>query len=195
MKSLRLAEAKFESFEEIDFEKNKKLSIIINVASLPLFFLFFLLFNYIAIVMGINPGTDILFYLRKLSGDNSIYFLIIIGINLVLHEAIHGIFLYAYTGSMPKIGFKVVYGYAGAPDWYIKKNLFYIISLSPFVLMTVAGFILMLLVPLSLHAPIFMAITLNAAGSLGDLWVCYRLLKVPRNAYVNDTGLCARIGY
>ncbi|MFH1195729.1 MAG: DUF3267 domain-containing protein [bacterium] len=195
MNSIKISEATFEIFEEIDFEKNHKLSIIINVASVPLFFLFYIAFYYLAALLNMSPGKSIFYYFEALSGKNSIYFLFIILFNLFLHEAIHGFFLYAFTGSKPKIGFKIVYGYAGAPDWYIKKNLFYIISLSPFVMMTVVGFILMMVVPLFLHAPIFMAITLNAAGSLGDFWVSCKLLRAPHNAYVNDSGLCARIGY
>jgi len=198
MKSIRLNEGKFETIEIVDFQKDKRLLIIINLLSVVLFIVFYLLFFSIYFLIFDLKYFDILYFYNTFKSSSYIYaivlilFLIVI---LIIHELIHGVFFYIYTGERPTIGFKGIYGYAGAPGWYIKKDQFYIISLSPLILITILGFIIIQIIPENYSTVLFLVITVNAAGSIGDIWISMKLLKKPKETYVNDTGLSITIKY
>ena len=65
----------------------------------------------------------------------------------VLHEAVHGLFFWLYTRDRPRFGFKGWYLYASAPGWYLSRNRFLVVGLSPLVTMTAAALGLAMVVP------------------------------------------------
>ena len=196
MKAFKDNNITFNHVVEIDFQKNKKLSIIINILSLFIFVVFYYLFDLIARAAGINPTSDLFYYFKSLSRLPVTANFIFLGgllIILSLHELILGLFFYIYTGEKPVIGFKSVYAYAGAPEWYIKKKYFQVITLSPVVLMTITGFVLMLVLPPGYASVIFLLVSANAAGSIGDIWVSIVLSTKPEETYIIDSGLSSKI--
>ena len=198
MKSIRLNEGKFDNIEIVDFQKDKRLLIIVNLLSLVLFIVFYLLFFSIYFLIFNLKYFNLLYFYEAFKNSSYIYAVVLILlliVVLIIHELIHGVFFYIYTGEKPTIGFKGIYGYAGAPGWYIKKDQFYIISLSPLILITILGFVFMQIIPENYRTVLFLVITVNAAGSIGDIWVSMKLLKKPKETYVNDTGLLVTIKY
>jgi hypothetical protein len=198
MKAIKASEASFSNRIEVDFQKNKKLLIYINAASFFLFAFFYILFFLLAYFSGITQSTDI-FHFFKAAGylpvSGSLIFLAaLLGI-LLLHELIHALFFYIYTGEKPVIGYKGLYAYAGAPGWYIKKKYFMVITLSPVVLITLFGFAALFFLTPSYQALVFLLITLNAGGSAGDLWMSYLLTKRSSETYINDSGVASSICY
>ena len=107
---------------------------------------------------------------------------------LVLHELVHGLFFWLFTRERPVFGFYLTVAYAAAPDWYLPRNQFLATGLAPFVLVTVAGLILLPVVAYQVVPFLIVALTFNAAGSVGDLLVAGRLLGAPRTTFVHDTG-------
>jgi hypothetical protein len=123
----------------------------------------------------------------------SIAFILALLLVMVIHELIHGFFFYLFTGAKPVIGFKSVYAYAGAPDWYIKKKYFIVITLSPLVLISSAGFLLLYLLNPPYSSIVFLVMTANAAGCAGDIWMSILLSRKPTETYINDTGVSSVI--
>jgi hypothetical protein len=107
---------------------------------------------------------------------------------VILHEAIHGLFFRLFTGGKVKFAFKGAYAYAAAPDWYVNKPPYLLISLAPLVLITVLGLISLLFAPASWISPLMLLITLNASGAIGDLYVFFLLLRMPGDVLVRDFG-------
>jgi hypothetical protein len=105
-----------------------------------------------------------------------------------MHEGIHGLFFWIFTKEKPKFGFKIVYAFAGAPDWYITKTPYLVIGIAPFIIITLLGFGLLLVVSKSWILPVMLFITLNASGAVGDLYTVFWLLGAPKSILVRDTG-------
>jgi len=198
MKAIRKSEASFSHSIDVDFQKNKKLMITINALSFVLFVVFYIIFYNLLFLAGVFNSPDIYFIFksfRTLQISGSIIFLAgLLGI-LLIHELIHGFFFYWFTGEKPVIGFKSIYAYAGSPGWFIKKNYFQIVTLSPLIIMTLTGFILLSYIPFPYSSMLFLLVTANAAGSIGDIWMSLLLLRQPEGTYVNDSGISATICY
>jgi hypothetical protein len=107
---------------------------------------------------------------------------------MVLHEAIHGLFFWVFTRSRPVFGVKLLFAYAGAPDWYIPRNQYSIVGIAPLVMISLVGFLLIPLIPLSTAQILLFGMVMNAAGAVGDIYVCGRVLRLPPDVLVRDTG-------
>lgn len=183
---------------EIDFQKNKKLFFSINLISLISFVIFYLIFYYISLLIIPSVTDNIIFYVNSFQNLPIIFdfiFLAVIFLVLYLHELIHAFFFYMFTKEKPVVGIKSIYAFAAAPEWYINKNEYLIISLSPMVLITIIGFILLAVFPFQYLSIVFFTFTVNAAGSVGDIWISILLFNKPKNSLVNDTGLVSTIYY
>jgi len=110
------------------------------------------------------------------------------GAMIVLHEAVHGIFFWLFTRSIPKFAFKGLYAYAAAPQWYLPKSYYLVVALAPLVVLSLAGMALMLVVPSSWFIILLLFLVINASGAIGDLWVTAWLVRQPNTCYANDLG-------
>ena len=176
-----------------DLSEDRKAKVFLSLASLGLFVLFWLLFNWFLQVF--RPDSN-----NLISGFNvnladplslivSVLVLIFVTIGMVfLHEAIHGLFFWLFTMEKPRFGFKVVYAFAGAPGWYITKQPYIIVGIAPLVVITVVGFLLLLFVPSGWILPLLLFITMNASGASGDIYTVLWLMSKPDNILVSDSG-------
>ena len=89
---------------------------------------------------------------------------------------------------MPKFGFKGLYAYAAAPGWYFPRGQYLVIGLSPLVVLSVLGVLLMPIVPANLMLSLIAFVVMNATGAVGDIAVCTWLLFKPANLYTTDIG-------
>lgn len=198
MKSINKADGNFKYKFVIDFQKDIKLQITIFILCVISIVSFYIIFFYILKMLGLNNSTNILFYVKTVMSmprSNKYILFPLIIIVTIIHELIHGLFLYIFTGDKPKLGIKSIYPYAGAPNWYIHKNNSFIVYLSPLMVITIFGFTLLGAIPDSYSSIVFFLVLFNAGGSFGDLWVCIKLLNKPKAAYVNDTGVVISINY
>jgi hypothetical protein len=113
----------------------------------------------------------------------------VIALVVVTHEAVHGAGFWLVTGARPKFGIRVPYAYAAAPNWYIPRNQYLPIALAPFVLLTLGGLALVLIVPIAAVPALALGITLNAVGAIGDLIAAVWLLTRARSSLVRDLGV------
>jgi CBS domain containing-hemolysin-like protein len=107
---------------------------------------------------------------------------------LVLHEALHGVCFWVFTGSRPKFAFKGYYAYASIPGWYLPKVPYLVSALMPFLFITVAGLIFLSIVPATWFIPLLIIMVANAAGSVGDLVVAVWLLGRRKGVLAQDRG-------
>ena len=173
-----------------DLKNNRKLLIWLNVAGLGLMVLFIWLFWQIVVL--IRPELSSTFTL-KIDGLGSVFgvlvvFLLSIFVVLTLHELVHGFFFWVFTKSRPLFGFKGAYAYAAAPDWYFSRGEYLVVGLSPLVVISLVGILLMPVFPVQWMWVLIAALVMNASGAVGDLAVCGWLLLKPKSLLIRDFG-------
>ncbi|HLF90632.1 MAG TPA: DUF3267 domain-containing protein [Anaerolineales bacterium] len=168
---------------QLDLTKNHRATLLLNLVAILSFFLYGWLF--FAIADWIRSDLD---SLNEVAGASFWQLMATFLLVLVLHELIHGLFFSVFTGEAPRLGVRGLYAFAGAPDWYIPRQQYLVIGLAPFVLMSLGGLSALIFVPLPVVPLILFAITLNAAGASGDIFITGWLLGEPDLLLVNDTG-------
>lgn len=111
---------------------------------------------------------------------------------LPLHEWVHGLAI-VRCGHKPRYGFKLLVLYATSDGAYFRRGEFIRIALAPLVVITLAGMVLMLFLPLGLAQWAALAVTLNAAGAIGDLWMTAVVLRFDHSVLVQDEADAMRI--
>jgi hypothetical protein len=107
---------------------------------------------------------------------------------LLFHESIHGIVVSIYGGK-PRYGAGVAhyilpYLYTTTETKFF-RNQFILILISPLIVISVIGIMLMIIFPSVAHWFLF-PLTINAAGAVGDLWMVFSLLKYPEHVLLED---------
>lgn len=129
-------------------------------------------------------------------GSTSINLLLILLTLLVLplHELVHGVFI-RWAGHTPRYGakytqlgpLKLPYVlFATTDDGFFWRNQFVVIALAPVVLITLAGLLLMSVLPIWLGYYVAVALVLNGSGAVGDLWMTVVALRYAPDAVVRD---------
>ncbi len=105
---------------------------------------------------------------------------------LPVHEVIHAA-VFTFWGGKPYFGTKMPYAlYCGARQQLFRRNQYLVVGLAPLVVITLAGIIFTLVSP-ALASYIIFAIVGTISGAAGDLWVAWRLLRLPHSVLVEDT--------
>ena len=170
----------------LNLSKNILALIALNAAALPVFFIAGWVFVRLGILLrpAYWQNGDIL----ALGGGELAGVLIAIIVMLLLHEAVHGIFFWIYTRERPRFGFHGLYAYAAAPDWYLPRTKYLVVGLSPLVLISVFGVVVMPITPLVGFPALLTLLVLNTAGAIGDIYVTLRLLLGAKDVLINDHG-------
>ena len=173
---------------QIDLTTKQK-NLQLGILSLILLFVFGWLFISLA---KLFRGYDLLeVAVVRFSGAGYDVSLVLLVIGLLLavlvamaclHEALHGLLMWALTGEKPRFGFKVHPYAALPPGTYASRNGGILISLGPLVTITVFGIPVLVVFPLSfLWLPI-MFLSFNAAASVGDVFIAVWLLRFRKSA-------------
>lgn len=105
---------------------------------------------------------------------------------LPIHEVIHAI-AFAFWGGRPYFGTKLPLAlYCGAKEQLFYRNAYLVIGLAPLVVITFVGILLILYAPV-VSIYLLFALIGNFAGAAGDVWVVWRLLRLPVSVLVEDT--------
>jgi hypothetical protein len=111
---------------------------------------------------------------------------------LPLHEWMHGLAI-TRAGHRPRYGIKLLVLYATSDGAFFRRREFIQIALAPLVMITGVGMVMMLFLPLELAQWIALAVILNAAGSIGDIWMTLVALRFPRTSLIQDQEDAMRI--
>lgn len=174
----------------LDLAENRKLAVGLNVLGLIFFFLCALLFTLFAAVLRYNSeGGELSFSISRENWASTLGGVILIVVLVVLsHELIHALFFRLFTGEWATFGFRGIYAYAAAPQWYIPRNLHIAVALAPLLVLSLLGVALILWIDYAFLPALLLFLIVNAAGAVGDLVTVGWMLRQPRDAYVNDYG-------
>ncbi|HSB67175.1 MAG TPA: DUF3267 domain-containing protein [Anaerolineales bacterium] len=179
----------YHQYKNLDFS-SPRTALWLNLAAVPLLFLYGWLFSLIInFLRSVNPSARGVWGLfTAFSGLGLVALLVSIILMLILHEAIHGACFWIFTGERPKFALKAAYAYAAAPDWYLPRNQYAVVGLSPFVVISVLSMICAAFLPSSMVPYLIYIATFNAAGALGDMIVVGWVLSQPTSVIVQDKG-------
>jgi hypothetical protein len=192
MRATRTLPAHYCKVGTIDVSQNERLLLILNLAGLLIMAAAGWLFFRTAVWLRPAEFAGALHPLQARSTPGTIglvmSILALFVFHILAHEAVHGIFFWIFTRSRPRFAFRWAYAYAAAPDWYIRRNPFFITTLAPFALISLAGLLLIAFAPTAWLLPTWFVITLNAGGAVGDLMVAGWLLRQPSTCLAQDRG-------
>jgi hypothetical protein len=182
-----------ENYEEagrLDLGRNKLMAILLNVVAL--FATLGFAFVFLRLAAWFRGAAAPRWGELTFTGTGALWavleVLVLSVVTVVVHELLHAVGFRAYTGERATFGFKGLYAYAGAPDWYLPRNQHLVTLLLPFVTITVVGTLLLAVMPAPLLSETVLVLILNAAGAVGDLVALVWLLTKPRHALINDYG-------
>ena len=171
--------------EIMDFVRNRKLLLTVNLAGLGVALL---MITGALFVKPIAATWNLLM-------DHWYLWLTIPAMNLayiLLHELTHGIFMYALSGVRPKYGVKLCYAYAGSSVWFDRKSHI-LIALAPVILWGVILQILCALLPDAWFWLIWLVQIANVSGAAGDIYCSVHLIRLPGDILIQDTGTRMRV--
>ena len=105
---------------------------------------------------------------------------------MVLHELVHGLTI-RLCGAKPFYGFRTAYAYAGSHA-YFSRGAYLAVALSPVLLWGAAIALLLAVIPAGWFWPVYLIQVMNLSGAAGDYYVTYRILQMPPDTLVQDTG-------
>jgi hypothetical protein len=122
------------------------------------------------------------------------WFVVLLGISIVVHEGLHGLAIWV-AGHKPRFGMMLSKGafYATADNALFPRNTFIVIALAPIIGITLLGMLVIYFVSDILGFYVALAVVLNAANSIGDLWMTAAVLRYPATALVRDEADSIRI--
>jgi hypothetical protein len=186
MKPTKTLPPDYQTVYALDLVKNVRVALFLNLAVLITFFIFGGVFSRIS--AQIRPEMAVGGEQSFLADVNILSLVIAFIVMVLLHEGIHGFFFWVFTKERPNFGFKLLYAFAAAPEWYIPRNQFIWVGSSPLVLISIAGVALMPLFPISWISGLVFLLTFNAAGSMGDVYTIIKALTYPKDILINDQG-------
>ena len=107
---------------------------------------------------------------------------------MILHELVHGVFMQAFSGERPRYGFTGMYAYAGSAALFSRRQYLFI-AFAPVVLL---GGLLAVLTAAFYETAfwyIYIIQIINISGAAGDLYVSWRISRIPGRLLVRDTGV------
>jgi hypothetical protein len=116
-------------------------------------------------------------------------FLVTIIIMIVLHESMHGLVLWKFTKKFPPFGMNFMGSiYVNASGWYLPRLHMLIMSLSPFLLLSMIGIMFLSFASGEFFRMTLWVVLLNAVGSINDLAVAGWLFFQPDTALIENSG-------
>ena len=109
---------------------------------------------------------------------------------IVLHEAVHGIFIRLFTGDTPTFGMDLSKGmaYAGS-TWLFRKWSYIIIALAPVVIWGVILAVWIKDIPSQYYWYLYAIQIFNITGAAGDFYVTIRVAGMPDDVLAKDNGM------
>ena len=173
----------------IDLQKDKKTALLVNMAAagaMVVLALIGLLLVPFRTLLDFSQGFGLYFLrLGVLLAGMFAY--------IVLHELTHAAVMKAYGAKKLRFGFTGMYAFAGSEADYFAKRPYRHIALAPLVLWALIFGLLSALVPQEWFWVVWILQIANVSGAAGDVYVTLRLLRLPRDLLVRDTGVAMTV--
>jgi len=174
--------------DKIDLKDNKKHFWIVQLIGIAIM--------VVMIIAGcfIVKPTELYEYI---SDTNNLKFtlsalaVLIVGyvLYIIAHEAVHGLFMYAFVKTKIKFGFIGWAAYAGSTAYYDKKH-YIIIALAPAVVWGIVFGVLNAIFHSGIWFWVIWFLQMgNLSGAAGDFFCAYKMTTYPKDILVNDSGV------
>ena len=179
----------FQHRETLDLSSTRS-ALWLNLAAVPLLFVFGWIFKTCFALLGAGDGTslDIWQAIKAFSFAEWMIAILFLVLMLIAHELVHGMFFWLFTHERPKFALRSGYAFAAAPDWYLSKYPYIMVGLSPLVIISVACCVVSIFASPLLLGYLLLVATFNAAGALGDMIVVGWIVQHKNPIYVRDQG-------
>lgn len=175
--------------DEINLQKDRRTALVVNAAALVVMIAMGFGMNFVIPVsemFGVEEGlTSSLVHALALLASYIAY--------IVLHELTHAAVMRLFGAGKLCFGFTGLYAYAGSREDYFDKSSYRLIALAPLV---VWGLILGLIQSLVDRSWVWVVWFLqmgNVSGAAGDVYVTLRLMRQPRDVWIQDTGFAMTV--
>ncbi len=174
---------------QFDVTTNRGLGMIVNLASLGLFFgvgwLFLRSLSFLRPAYVSGENILIITGMREF-WRGMLLLVVSVVLAILLREGLHGLVLWALTGQLPQLGFHRYYAYAEAPEWYLPRSGYLWIAFAPLLVITILGVVAVTFVPLNLVMGVMLLVSLNFAMSVSDVITAIWLLGKPQDVLVAE---------
>lgn len=184
MKAQNSLPAGYREVCRIDLQKDKKLALLVNGAAL-------LIGAVMIVPMHFHISIATLFDLSEGFVPYLLRFLcMLLGLTLyiILHELVHAAAMRLSGTQKVNFGFTGLYAFAGSADYYDRPH-YILIALAPIVVWGVVLGLLCALVPPAWFWVVYIIQVTNISGAAGDLYITYRMAKLPPDLLVQDSGV------
>jgi len=173
----------YTELEQVDLQKDKKMAFLVNGIGVVIMVIAFFIGHAFVPFTELYKMKGLLPWIVMLAGTI---------LYMVLHELVHGIFMWHYSKQKPFYGYTGMYAYAGS-NCYFNKKSYIIIALAPIVIWGIVLLILNLIFQETWFWVIYFIQICNLSGAAGDLYVSYRFSKLPEDILINDIGVSMTI--
>jgi uncharacterized protein with PQ loop repeat len=175
----------YREIDSIDLQTDKKTALKVNIAAAVIMVLMF-----IPAVIHMARGSSSLF--EGLTIMRVAVLLVGVIAYFILHELVHGITMKLFGTKKVKYGFTGLYAFAGSDDYYDKMS-YITIALAPIVFWGIVLLILNLTLGSEWFWVVYIIQIINVSGAAGDMYVTYRMTKLPQDVLVRDTGVAMTV--
>lgn len=139
-------------------------------------------------LLAVSPG--LLFALGWLRVLLAVFFTLAGMVVYVLaHECVHGVLIRIFTGEPAQFGFNLGSGMAYAKSsWFFSRPAYIAVALAPVLVWGVVLGVLMGDVPAEYFWCLYAIQIFNISGAVGDLYVTWLVLRMPKGVLVYDEG-------
>ena len=183
MRSYTDLPAGYREILHIDLQKDKKLMLIVNIlAALLMIAMFAAAIPYVPISTMFDFGDITGMWVKTMT--------MCIGFvaYMFLHEAVHGIVMRHYCDAKVTFGFTGMYAFAASKAYYCRKH-YIVIALAPIIVWGILLGILNFMVPNQWFYVVYFIQAGNISGAAGDLYVSWRMSRLPKDILVQDDGV------
>ena len=106
---------------------------------------------------------------------------------ILLHEGVHAVLLWIFTGTRPVIGYKGWYAYADAPGWFLPRWPTVVVLLAPLIVLPATGLPLIALATPGLSLLILYGLWINAVAAIGDMYSTWVVMRIRGPVLFGDT--------
>lgn len=184
MKAQNSLPAGYREVCRIDLQKDKKLALLVNGAALLIGAVMIVPMHFhISIATLFDLSEGFVPYLLRL-----LCMLLGLTLYIILHELVHAAAMRLSGTQKVNFGFTGLYAFAGSADYYDRPH-YILIALAPIVVWGVVLGLLCALVPPAWFWVVYIIQVTNISGAAGDLYVTYRMAKLPPDLLVQDSGV------
>lgn len=184
MKAQNSLPAGYREVCRIDLQKDKKLALLVNGAALLIGVVMVVPMHFhISIATLFDLSEGFVPYLLRL-----LCMLLGLTLYIILHELVHAAAMRLSGTQKVNFGFTGLYAFAGSADYYDRPH-YILIALAPIVVWGVVLGLLCALVPPAWFWVVYIIQVTNISGAAGDLYITYRMAKLPPDLLVQDSGV------